>query len=99
MVVSVFGDIDKKVIQKWAEDKLVAFPQKTIDLKKYDVKPVTSLEEVENTLDKEQAMILFGFQGQAGRLRDRHAGRVFPVLGPFGEQSSTFGRDRRQRDP
>lgn len=63
MVLSVFGDIDsRKVVEKIKKD-FGPLPPKDIQLKSYEEKPLESSRQKSISLEKEQAIIQYGFRG------------------------------------
>ncbi len=63
MVVSVFGDFDKKAIQKEITQKFGGLEKGDFSLMQFSEPPLGGLTEKEYTLDKEQAMVMYGFHG------------------------------------
>lgn len=68
MVLSVFGDIDADEVLKDIQDIFGAMENESIALKSYQEEPPHQTREEVVTMDKEQAMVMIGFQG--ARLND-----------------------------
>lgn len=80
LVISIFGDIDPKEMKAWAQKNIANWSQKTVDLKKPEVKPISGQERIDHVLDKEQAMVVFGFQGPSLYNQDRYAVEIVSAI-------------------
>lgn len=65
MVLAIFGDIDPKNVLKEVEQLFGKMKSRDVTLKVHHEAPPQQLREKSLVMDKEQAMVMFGFQGTA----------------------------------
>jgi len=63
MVLAVYGDIDSKKVLAAIENKFAQLPKKEISLVKHQEQPLQQPIEKTQSMDKEQAVVMLGFQG------------------------------------
>jgi len=80
MVLSVFGDIDKEKMMDVIRKKFVRLKERKVALNRYVENPPEEPRENEIFLDKEQAMVMFGFQGAPMSSRDRYPLEVLTAI-------------------
>ncbi|MBI5150893.1 MAG: insulinase family protein [Candidatus Omnitrophica bacterium] len=80
MVLSVFGDISADVLRTLLEKKFGALPGKEIKLNSAHEDPPAVPRVKEMSLDKEQAMVMFGFHGVDLKNPDRYGLDVVAAL-------------------
>lgn len=63
LVVTIFGDIDASSIKENLEKSFAKIKGQDNKVARFDIEPIRQTREVVERLDKEQAMVLFGFHG------------------------------------
>jgi len=72
MVLTLFGDIDSEEALKDIRKKFGSLRSKPLTLKTHQENPPDTLREKALTMRKEQAMVMFGFQGTSLKHPDRY---------------------------
>jgi zinc protease len=72
-VIAVFGDIDKTKVRQELERRLGRLKPGKPQLEMFSEAPPATMRVKELTVDKEQAVVMFGFQGPLIFDKDRHA--------------------------
>ena len=80
MVIAVYGDIDKAKILSEMEKRFGHLLNKKPDLKENVPASLEGIKRFELTLDKKQAMVMFGFQGEGIKGQDRYGLEVLVAI-------------------
>ncbi len=96
MVITVFGDVDKEKVLAEVRSHFSQIKKKELALSQYNEKVIDQVLEEEYRLDKQQAMLLFGFFGPDFNSPDRYTIEVLSaVLGSsFSGRMFTNIRDK-----
>ncbi len=80
MVLSIFGDINSSAILDQVKKELGSLKSQHIDLKTYEETSPQEPRQKEFFMDKEQAMVTFGFQGTSLQDHDRYGLEVLMAI-------------------
>lgn len=104
MVISIFGDINADEILTRIKKQFGTIPDKEITLTRHKESPLETAREKQLSMEKEQAMVMFGFQGPSIGSQDRYpleiltsilgssfSGRLFSTVREHLGQAYTLG--------
>lgn len=80
MVLSVFGDVDAEQILEVVDKQWARLLAHSVELPDIQVTPLTGAHTETLTMDKEQAMVVLGFQGESITHPDREGLEVLTAL-------------------
>jgi len=80
MVLSVFGDIDAQEVLDRIKKDFGSLKTKEVSLQSYQETPPDKPREKTMTMDKEQAMVMFGFQGASFHDKDAYGLDVLAAI-------------------
>ncbi len=96
MVLTVFGDMDSKETLEQIKKRFGSLKKTDLLLKTHEVKAVDSPRAKTLYLDKEQAMVMFGFQGASMSNKDRYGLKVLSSILGSSFSGRLFGRIREE---
>ena len=76
MVLSVVGNFNETKLLARLKKDYGALPKNNVTIKKFTEKPIAQPRFEKNTLDKEQAIVMFGFQGPTIYAKDYYQAEV-----------------------